>query len=72
MCEGWHLRITMFARLCVRVGILLTSRKHLHDLIISLRGKDGVNRTSLTPPHFIEVPVLSQASGQSCISVLIV
>ena len=72
VCEGRYFTISMFARLCVRVCILITSRKHLHDLIISLRGEGEVNRTSLTPPHFIEVPVLSQERGQSCISVLIV
>ena len=31
-------RITLFARLYVRVGILLTFGKHLHDRTISLRG----------------------------------
>ena len=33
----------------VRVGILLTYEKHLHDRIISLRGEIWVHKTSLTP-----------------------
>jgi hypothetical protein len=39
ICEGWHFIITLFALLYVRVGILLTGRKHLHVCIILLRVK---------------------------------
>ena len=34
-------------RLYVRVGIFLTCGKHLHDRIISLRGKVWAHKTSL-------------------------
>ena len=34
----------------------------MHDSIISLRRKVWPNKTSLTPPLFIEVPVPSQES----------
>ena len=33
--------------------------KHLHDRIFSLRGEICFHKSSLNPPHFIEVPVLS-------------
>ena len=33
--------ITLFSRLCVRVGISLTQVKHLHDRINSLKGGGG-------------------------------
>ena len=58
--------ITLFTQLYVRVGILLTSGIHLHDHIIQVRA----NKSSLTPPLFIEVPVPSQEIEQSCICVL--
>ena len=61
--------ITFNTRLYVRVGILLTRGKLLHDCIISLRGEVWVHKTSLTPPLFIEVPVPSQESERSCICV---
>ena len=51
--------ITVFAWLYVKVGILLTREKHLQDRIISIRRDVWVHKTSLTPPLFIEVPVLS-------------
>ena len=44
----------------VRVGILLTRGKHLHDCIISLRGEVSAHKRSLTLPLFIEVLVPSQ------------
>ena len=31
--------ITLFARLCIRIGILFTCGKHRHNRIMSLRGK---------------------------------
>ena len=60
----------LLTQIYVRVDIILTCEKHLLVCIISLRGKVLVHRTSLTPPLFIEVPVPSQESEQSCISVL--
>ena len=54
--------ITLFARLYVRVSILLTCGKHLHDCIISLRREAWAHTTSLTSPLFIKVPVPSQES----------
>ena len=50
--------ITLFARLFVRVGILLTYGKHLLDRIISLRGEVCTHKPGLTTPRFIEVPDL--------------
>jgi hypothetical protein len=35
---------------------------------ISLRGEVWAHKTNLTPPLFIEVPVLSQHIEQSCVS----
>ena len=62
--------ITLFTQLYVRVGILLTSGKYLHDHIISLRGEIRANKTCLTLPLFIEVSEPSQEVEQSCICVL--
>ena len=42
----------MFARLYVRVGILLRCRKHFHNRIISLRGKAWFHRNSYTIATF--------------------
>ena len=63
-------RTTLFARLYMMVGILLTCIKDLHDRIISLRVKGQEHKTSLTLPPFIEVSVPSQESEQSRICVL--
>jgi len=52
----------------VRVDILLTFGKQLHDRIITLRF--GAHSTSLTPPHYIEVPVPSHENDESSICVL--
>ena len=54
----------------VRVGILLTSWKYLHDRIISLRWADWAYKSSLTLTLLIEAHVLSKESEQSCICVL--
>ena len=62
--------ITLFSRLYVRVGILLTCGKHLHDCIISLSEKVWAQKTRLTTSLFIEVPVPRQESERSCICVL--
>ena len=62
--------VTLFAQLNVRVGILITRGRHLHACIISLRGEVWANKTSLTPPHFIEVAGPSQERERSCICVL--
>ena len=63
---------TPFALLYVSVVFLLTYGKHLHDHIISVRGKIWVQKTSLSPPHNIEIPVPSQESEGSCICVFAV
>jgi len=60
----------MYFRLYVKVCILLTHKKHLHDRIIWLRGEVWAHKTSLTSQLFIEVPVPSQESERSCICVL--
>jgi hypothetical protein len=44
-----------------KVSILLICGKHLHH-ITSLRGEVWAHRTSLIPPLYIEVPVLSLES----------
>ena len=49
--------ITLFA--CLKVSILLTCGKYLHDCIIS-NGKAWVHKTSLTLTLCIEVPVSSE------------
>jgi hypothetical protein len=54
----------------VRVSILPTSWKYLHDCIISLRWAGWEYRSSLALKLFIEAPVLSKESQQSCIGVL--
>ena len=54
--------IMLYARLYVRVGISLTCGKHLHNLIICLRGL--VHKTSLILPLSIEVSVAIQESGE--------
>jgi hypothetical protein len=64
ICEGWHFIITMLARLYVKVGILLTCGKYLHDPIISLRGDGWTHKTSLSPPFLIEVFVPSKEIEQ--------
>ena len=61
--------ITFFSRLYVRISILLTFRKHLHDHIVSLRRKVGAIITRLTLQRFIEVPLPSEESDRSCIEV---
>ena len=62
--------ITMFYRLYLRVGTLLIYGKHLHDHTISLRREVWSNKTSKSPPLFIEVTVPSQERERSCICVL--
>ena len=54
----------------VRVYILLTFGKHLYDHIISIREEIWAHEISLAQPIVIEVPVPSQESEHSCISVL--
>ena len=53
----------------MRVGTLLIRGKHLCEHIISIRGEVWTIKTSLSQPLFIEVPVSSQESEWSCISV---
>jgi len=62
--------ITLLAWIYVRVGILLTCGKHLHDHIISLKGDVWGHKTSLTQPRFTEVPVPSKEYDRSCIYVV--
>ena len=50
-------------------GNVFTCWKHLNDSIISLRGEVWAHKTSLTPPHLIEVLVPGQESERSCICV---
>ena len=51
---------------------LLRCWKHLHHHIVSLRGKVWTDKTSKTPPLFIEVLALFQECVQTCIYVLAV
>jgi hypothetical protein len=62
--------ITLFTLLYVKVGILLTYWKHLHDRIISLSRETCARKTSIALPLFIEVSVLSLESEWSCICVV--
>ena len=55
ICEGWR---------------LLVCGKNLHHRIISLKGEVCTNKTSSTPPRFIEVPAPCQEIEQPCICVL--
>jgi len=48
----------------VRVDILLPFGQHMHDRITSLRGEVSVYKDILTPPLFIEVPVLIKENPQ--------
>ena len=52
------------------VDIFITCGKHLHDRIISLKGKVWAHTISVTPSRFIEVSVPSWESERSCIYVL--
>ena len=54
----------------MRVGILLTCGKHLHDCIISLRGEVWSHKASLVPLFFYEVSFPSQKCERSCICLL--
>ena len=46
--------VTLFARLCVRVGMLLVCRKHVHDCTISLRGDVWSHKTRLSPNFLLK------------------
>jgi hypothetical protein len=63
-------RTTLLTQLCVKVGILLTRAKHLHDRITSIRRDIWTNKTNLTTPLIIVVYVPSQVIEPSCICVL--
>jgi hypothetical protein len=55
----------------VALMILLAYGKHSHDRIISLRGgRRRQKKYNISPPLFIEVPVLSQETDWSYICVL--
>ena len=60
--------IMLCTRIYMRVGILITCGKHLHDRIISLRG-DWAHATIVAPPLFIKVSVQRQEGELSCICV---
>jgi hypothetical protein len=51
ICEGWH---------------FTHKWKHLRDRIISTKGEVWAQNPNLTPPHVIEVAVLSQESERKC------
>jgi len=51
----------------LKVCILLSFRKHIHDRILSLREEDWAHRPSATPPHSIELPVQSQKWSIMCV-----
>jgi hypothetical protein len=57
---------------CHMWGLTFYTRgKHLHDRIISQRGKVWAHNINLTPPHFIKVSVPSpKKKDRSCICVL--
>lgn len=52
--------------------MLILCGEHLHESIISLRGVVWNHKTSLSPPHFIEVPVPvpTQESEWPCVGVI--
>jgi hypothetical protein len=54
----------------MRVGILLTYRKYLHEHITSLRREIWTHLISLTPPLFIDVSVPDHENEQLCFRVL--
>ena len=58
----------LFARLCVRVGNLLTCGKYLYDLH-NFTKKGGLGEISLTPITVYEVRVSNQEYERSCICV---
>jgi hypothetical protein len=62
--------VTQIALLYLRVGILLTCCKHLHDIIVSLGGEVWAHQTSSIPSLFIELHALSQECERSYICVL--
>ena len=59
--------MALFVQLYVKIDILLTCGKHLHDSIISLKWEILTHTTILTSPLFIESPAPSQDSERSCI-----
>jgi len=62
---------TLFTLLFVRVGILLTCGKYLHDRIsFHLKGRFGPIQLAYSRTLCIEVSMLSQESKRLCICVL--
>ena len=57
--------ITLIARLCVKVGILLFRGKHLKDSITPLKGEAWTHKTCLTQPLVIAVPDVTKPSQES-------
>ena len=64
------INLFLLSELYVIVGVLLTSGKHVHNHIISPRVEVCANHTDLTPSISFKMPVTSQESESSCISVL--
>ena len=56
--------ITLIARLCVKVGILLFRGNHLKDSITPLKGKAWTHKTCLSPPLAIAVPDVTKPSQE--------
>jgi hypothetical protein len=62
-------KTTLLTQLYLRVDILFTCGKHLHDCIISLSGDSLAHKNNLIPPRNIEMPVPSQDIERSCMCV---
>jgi len=54
----------------MRIGILFTSGKRLHDRITSLGEEVWFLKTNITPQLFIVIPVSRQVNEWSCICML--
>ena len=60
----------LFARLYMRVGMLVACRKHFHDRIFPLKRDIWAHKASLISSLLVEVPVPWQNSAWTCICVL--
>lgn len=63
-CDYYPVRSKRLMQTEVKVSMILTLEKHIHDHIIS-----GAHKTSMTMPLCTEVPVPSQGSKRWCICV---
>jgi hypothetical protein len=59
-------QVSSYFSVQLSTGLLfyIVEYRYLHGWIISLRGKNWADKTNLTLPLFIEVPVPSQESKQ--------